>query len=181
MDARAHRGDPRHAPANTRPQRARRRPTARTERAGSCSCCAPCDKGSGSAKHARNGWSRPGQHSITACSHVMRDHRESTRAQVRSTLEHALAQAQTTEIATAIVQRMIELTGQDSEADRTERARHELTPSLDRTARVANAESEIEQLATLLVEIAMRALAGGKNGKEVAEAAWEVFAPGKSD
>ena len=110
----------------------------------------------------------------------MSDHSESTHAQVRSTLEHALAQVQTTEMATAIVQRMIELAGQDSEADRTERARHELTPSLDLTVSVTNAESEIEDLATLLVEIAMRALAGGTDAKDVAEAAWEVFAPGTS-
>ena len=109
----------------------------------------------------------------------MSDHSESTHARVRSTLEHALAQVQTTEMATGIVQHMIELAGQDSEADRTERARHELTPSLDLTVSVTNAESEIEDLATLLVEIAMRALAGGTDAKEVAEAAWEVFAPGK--
>jgi undecaprenyl-diphosphatase len=110
----------------------------------------------------------------------MSDHSESTRAQVRSTLEHALAQVHTTEMATAIVQRMIELAGQDSEADRTERARHERTPSLDLTARVAEAGSEVEDLATLLAEIATRALAGGTDGKEVAEAAWEMFAPGTS-
>ena len=91
-----------------------------------------------------------------------------------------LAQVQTTEIATAIAQQMIELAGQDSEADRAERARHERTSLLDLTARVAKAGSEVGDVATLLVEIATRALAGDKDGKQVAEAAWEVFAPGKS-
>jgi undecaprenyl-diphosphatase len=110
----------------------------------------------------------------------MRHQRESPRAEVRRRLEHALAQVQTTEIATAIAQQMIELAGQDSEADRAERARHERTSLLDLTARVAKAGSEVGDVATLLVEIATRALAGDKDGKEVAEAAWEVFAPGKS-
>jgi undecaprenyl-diphosphatase len=98
----------------------------------------------------------------------------------RAILEQNLAQVQSSQVAKSIMQRVLELTGDDSEAERTERAHQESAGSLKLMTGVSEPLS-VDRVATILVATAMRSLAGGDDAKQIAGVAYDLFAPSEPD